>query len=49
MLIPKLRCIRSRRIRRGDWQGVAEMMLLSANKLANIGVDFLICPDNAVH
>jgi aspartate racemase len=36
-------------IRRGDWQGVAELMLLSANKLAKTGVDFLICPDNTIH
>jgi|SRR5215475_8264038 len=36
-------------IRRGDWQGVAELMLLSANKLTKIGVDFLICPDNTIH
>jgi aspartate racemase len=34
---------------RGDWQGVAELMLSSANKLATIGSDFLICPDNTLH
>ena len=34
---------------RGDWQGVGELMLSSANKLARIGVDFLICPDNTIH
>jgi len=34
---------------RGDWQGVAELMLSSANKLAKIGADFLICPDNTIH
>ncbi|HKT31280.1 MAG TPA: amino acid racemase [Gammaproteobacteria bacterium] len=34
---------------RGDWQGVGELMLASANKLAQIGADFLICPDNTVH
>jgi aspartate racemase len=28
---------------------VAELMLLSANKLTKIGVDFLICPDNTIH
>jgi aspartate racemase len=33
----------------GDWQGVGELMLSSANKLASIGVDFLICPDNTIH
>lgn len=33
----------------GDWQGVAELMLRSADKLARIGADFLICPDNTIH
>ena len=32
-----------------DWQGVAELMLASADKLARIGADFLICPDNTIH
>ena len=36
-------------IDRGDWQGVGEVMLSSANKLARIGADFLICPDNTMH
>jgi aspartate racemase len=36
-------------IYKGDWQGVAELMLSSARKLALIGADFLICPDNTVH
>jgi aspartate racemase len=34
---------------RGDWQGVGDLMLASAHKLARIGADFLICPDNTVH
>jgi aspartate racemase len=34
---------------RGDWPGVGELMLASANKLATIGADFLICPDNTIH
>lgn len=34
---------------RGDWLGVGELMLASANKLADIGADFLICPDNTIH
>jgi len=34
---------------RGDWHGVAELMLSSARKLASIGADFLICPDNTIH
>jgi aspartate racemase len=36
-------------IDRDDWQGVGELMLSSANKLAQIGADFLICPDNTIH
>jgi len=36
-------------IARGDWQSVAELMLASANKLAAIGADFLISPDNTIH
>jgi aspartate racemase len=32
-----------------DWQGVAELMLSSAAKLAKCGADFLICPDNTIH
>ncbi|MDF3832303.1 amino acid racemase [Cupriavidus basilensis] len=34
---------------RGDWQGVGELMLTSAGKLAGMGADFLICPDNTIH
>ena len=33
----------------GDWAGVAELMLGSADKLAKAGADFLICPDNTIH
>ncbi len=36
-------------IERGDWQGVGELMLDSAQKLARCGADFLICPDNTIH
>lgn len=36
-------------IHRNDWQGVGELMLSSAEKLAQIGADFLICPDNTIH
>jgi len=32
-----------------NWAGVAELMLASARKLAAIGADFLICPDNTIH
>lgn len=34
---------------RGDLEGVGELMLASAEKLARIGADFLICPDNTIH
>jgi aspartate racemase len=34
---------------RGDLPGVAALMLASARKLAAIGADFLICPDNTIH
>ena len=37
------------RIYRDDWPRVAELMLASADKLAKIGADFLICPDNTIH
>ena len=33
----------------GDWEGVARLMLSSAEKLAHAGADFLICPDNTIH
>ncbi|HEV8523355.1 MAG TPA: amino acid racemase [Terriglobales bacterium] len=33
----------------GSWQQVADLMLDSAHKLARIGADFLICPDNTLH
>ena len=36
-------------IYRRDWQGVGELMLSSAEKLAKCGADFLICPDNTIH
>lgn len=34
---------------RSDWNGVGELMLASARKLAGIGADFLICPANTMH
>lgn len=34
---------------RNDLQGVADLMLSSARKLAAAGADFLICPDNTIH
>ncbi len=36
-------------IDRGDLAGMADLMLASAHKLAKIGADFLICPDNTIH
>ena len=32
-----------------NWPGVAELMLSSAEKQANAGAEFLICPDNTIH
>lgn len=32
-----------------NWDQVSETILQSAHKLARIGVEFLICPDNTVH
>ena len=34
---------------RGDMRGVGDLMLASAGKLASVGADFLICPDNTLH
>ena len=38
-----------RLLERGDWPGVAELLLASARKLADTGADFVICPDNTAH
>jgi aspartate racemase len=32
-----------------NWQGVADLMLSSADKLSKAGAEFLICPDNTIH
>ena len=37
------------RLDAGDLEGIAELMLDSAGKLAAAGADFLICPDNTIH
>jgi aspartate racemase len=37
------------RIYHDDWKAVGSLMLTSARKLASIGADFLICPDNTIH
>jgi aspartate racemase len=34
---------------RGDWPGIGELMLSSADKLARTGAEFLVCPDNTIH
>jgi len=39
-----LKCMRA-----NDWDGVGELLLTSANKVARMGADFLICPANTMH
>jgi aspartate racemase len=36
-------------IESGDWEGVADIMLSSAERLKKAGADFLISPDNTIH
>ncbi len=38
-----------RRMEAGDWSGVGQLLLRSAEKLAGVGADFVICPDNTAH
>lgn len=38
-----------RRIESEQWEAVADLMLSSAKKLASVGAEFLICPDNTIH
>jgi aspartate racemase len=38
-----------RAIEAGDWDGVAALMISSAEKVAGVGADFAICPDNTIH
>jgi aspartate racemase len=38
-----------RYIEADDWEGVAELMLSSATKVAEAGADFIVCPDNTIH
>ena len=33
----------------GNWEAVADLMLKSAQIVANAGADFAICPDNTIH
>ncbi len=32
-----------------DWEGVAKLMIESAKKVASVGADFAISPDNTIH
>lgn len=32
-----------------DWEGVADLMISSSEKLYKAGAEFLICPDNTIH
>jgi aspartate racemase len=36
-------------IRSGNWAEVGKLMLSSSRKLAQIGAEFAICPDNTIH
>ena len=36
-------------VRSDDWEGLAEILLESTRKLASVGADFVICPDNTYH
>lgn len=36
-------------IRSNDWEGLADVLLESARKVAQAGADFAICPDNTYH
>jgi aspartate racemase len=36
-------------IRTGDWEKVADLMLSSVQKVAQVGAQFAICPDNTIH
>ena len=38
-----------RYIEAGDWEAVASLMLSSVAKVAKVGADFAICPDNTIH
>jgi aspartate racemase len=36
-------------VRANDWQGLAAVLLVSTQKVADAGADFAICPDNTYH
>src|SRR5258705_12473158 len=43
-LAEHMRCVRA-----NDWEGLAEVLAVSARKVAEAGADFAICPDNTCH
>jgi aspartate racemase len=36
-------------IRAGDWEKVGKLMVRSARIVAQVGAEFVICPDNTIH
>jgi aspartate racemase len=38
-----------RHVRAGDWEALADVLLISTRKVAQAGADFAICPDNTYH
>ena len=38
-----------RHVRSNDWEGLGEMLVDSARKVAEAGAEFAICPDNTYH
>jgi len=36
-------------IRSGNWSGVVALMISSARKLADVGAQFAVCPENTIH
>jgi aspartate racemase len=36
-------------IEKNNWEGVADLMVASVKKVAQVGADFAICPDNTIH
>ena len=36
-------------IEKDHWEGVADLMVSSAEKVAQVGADFAVCPDNTIH
>jgi aspartate racemase len=41
--------VHMRHIRANDWKKVADLLAVSARKVASAGADFAICPDNTYH